>query len=193
MIGLADATVPVEDGAGHALAARHQRGYTTIRFVPDLGHGLRQSSGSPSTLVAAVVASWVQSPELQRAGGVRGGPARQRNRQVSLSEPPAGLTPVLYLSGALTLVGFALNRVGRRRLPRSRRAAVRRLDGLAAVALFTWLGNHVGLLGLAVTGALGAGAVPMAACWVLVKVSSAAVVVAIRGRVRQWRACIRRR
>jgi hypothetical protein len=45
--------------------------------------------------------------------------------------------------------------------------------------LFTWVANHLGLTGLAVTGALAAGAWPAAASWALIKLGSAAAAVAV--------------
>ena len=183
VFGLGDATVPVEDGAANVLDARRPAGLsTTVFFVPDLGHGLRESSGGPSPTAVALVAAWVADPPGGPLAEVRGGERRQRYPVVGLAEPPGWMAPALLASSASILAGFVLNRVGRHRVGRARAEregeAGRRVDRAALLAMVGGVGNHVGLSGLAVVGAISGGAVPATLLWGLTKLSSVALVVA---------------
>lgn len=175
VFGLADATVPTEDGAAAVLAARTAP--TTIRLMPGLGHGLQDPDSQPAAEVVDLVAAWVTDPTTAPAD-VAGGPPEQRYGAVRVEVTPAWLAPALAAGTAAVLVGAlgtALS--GRRTRPEGGRFPVPSRPGL--VALGTWLGHHLGLGGLVVTGLLGGGTIPMAVAWAVVKLSSLAAVVAV--------------
>ncbi|GAA1428016.1 hypothetical protein GCM10009616_06650 [Microlunatus lacustris] len=176
VFGLADRTVPVEDGAATVLDSRRSTdASTTVLLVPGLGHGLSEA-GQPSATVVGLVADWLVAPPTGPAVEVRGGAARQRQATPVLGRLSAGLTAVLLTSGTLVLVGLVLNLLGRRRALAGTGAHHQPWDVAAGAGLVAAVGNHLGLAGLAAAGALGAGPVVAALAWSVVKLASAAAV-----------------
>ena len=177
VFGLADSTVPIEDGAATVLASRRSgTASTTVLVVPGLGHGLTAPAGGPSDDVVGLVAGWLAAPPAGPRVEVRGSAAQQRHATPVLRPPLAGFTPVLFISSTLVLLGLVLNRLGRRSAPPGPRH--RPWDVAATAALIAAVGNHLGLAGLAVAAVLGGGPVAAALAWLVVKIGSAATVVA---------------
>lgn len=176
VFGLADGTVPVEDGAHQVLEARSgQDRPTEVRMVPDLGHSLTGPEGGPSPIVVHLIVDWLQQ-ESHQGSSVRGGEPVQEHRMVRVPETPGALTPALMLSGGAVLVGFILNRIGGRKRTESGRRTDS--DRAAGLALAGGVGINLGLGGLVLTGIGGIGLIPMVLSWGIVKAGGLAAALA---------------